>query len=249
MTDADRSPWAPWTLSEQTYADISGPDGRMFRLLVSKPQGPAPAEGWPCLVVLDGNRFFQAAAGAASTLAHRPAKTGVSPMATVGLVHLPQGGEIEDQRTLDFTTGPCSEAGWTRPQAGGKAFRTFLAETILPRLKSSLPIDPGRMALFGHSLAGLFVLETLETAPDLFARWISISPSLWWRTPEPKAASARLLVGCGEREQNRAMRDRIEDWVSQGPAGDRAVLYVAPRADHGSAPFALLPDALRWACA
>lgn len=35
-------------------------------------------------------------------------------------------------------------------------------------------------AIVGESLAGLFVVETLLTEPDLFDTYIAIDPSLWW---------------------------------------------------------------------
>ena len=47
-------------------------------------------------------------------------------------------------------------------------------------------------------------------------------------------------------ETRRNMRGRIEDWATSTP-GRQARFHLAPGADHGSAPFALLPDALRHA--
>ena len=35
-------------------------------------------------------------------------------------------------------------------------------------------------AIVGESLAGLFVVETLLSTPDLFDTYIAIDPSLWW---------------------------------------------------------------------
>ena len=112
-------------------------------------------------------------------------------------------------------------------------------------LSGAAPLNFGRATLFGHSLGGLFVLETLRADPALFARWIAVSPSLWWSTPSPMIATPDLLIGCGEAETGRDMRDRIAGWVAAKPDG--AVFKQAPNADHGSAPFALIPDILRHA--
>lgn len=35
-------------------------------------------------------------------------------------------------------------------------------------------------ATVGESLAGLFVVETLLTEPDMFDTYVAIDPSLWW---------------------------------------------------------------------
>ena len=51
------------------------------------------------------------------------------------------------------------------------------------------PLNLARATLFGHSLGGLFVLETLRADPTLFARWVAVSPSLWWSTPSPDIAT------------------------------------------------------------
>ncbi len=241
MTQVASSAWAPWSPQDCRVLAIKGPDGRAFDLLLSIPQGDAPAQGWPCLVALDGDRFFGALTGAAKALAHRPQKTGVAPMVVAALAHRAEGGE--GQRSRDFTSRPCPETSWSGPYGGGEAFRMFLLDQVLPRVKAAAPIDASRLSLLGHSLAGLFVLETLAAEPKAFARWISLSPSLWWHTPDPVIARADLLVGWGEAEAARDMSSRIAGWAAGGPA----VTRIAPGADHGSAPFALIPDALRHA--
>lgn len=240
MTEAV-SAWTPWTPQGCQVLALKGPDGCVFDLLVSVPEGDAPAQGWPCLVALDGDRFFGALSGAARALAHRPQKTGVTPMVVAAVAHRDDG---EGQRSRDFTSRPCPETSWSGPYGGGEAFRMFLLDQVLPRVKAAAPIDASRLALLGHSLAGLFVLETLEAEPKAFARWISLSPSLWWHAPEPAIAHADLLVGWGEAEAARDMASRIGRWTQ----GGQAVTRVAPGADHGSAPFALIPDVLRHAC-
>lgn len=241
MTEAASSAWIPWSPQDCRVLAIKGPDGRVFDLLLSVPQGDAPAQGWPCLVALDGDRFFGALSGAAKALAHRPRKTGVAPMVIAAVAHRAEGGD--EQRSRDFTSRPCPETSWSGPYGGGEAFRMFLLDQVLPRVKAAAPVDASRLALLGHSLAGLFVLETLAAEPQAFARWISLSPSLWWHTPEPAIASLDLLVGWGEAEAARDMASRIGRWTAGGPA----VTRIAPGADHGSAPFALIPDALRHA--
>jgi len=246
MTDAASTAWTPWSPSGRRIMAVDGPDGRTLDLMLYLPEGEAPEGGWPLLLALDGERFFGALSGAAAALAHRTGKTGVAPLAVAALAHRSSESVLEDQRTRDFTRRPCGEPGWTRPSRGGEVLHRLIADQVLPLLAQAAPVDLGKATLFGHSLAGLFVLETLEADPGLFACWVSISPSLWWSTPSPEIAGPSLLIGCGEAELARDMRDRIATWVKvRGEEG--AAYRLAPGADHGSAPFALIPDILRHA--
>lgn len=245
MTDADLSAWTPWTAPGCLSRCVDGPDGRVMDLLLAVPEGDAPSGGWPLLLALDGGRFFGALAGAAAALSQRTGKTGVAPLAVVALAHRPEGGAVEDQRVRDFTRAPRPSFQEAKAGGEGEAFQRWLAEALLPLLSAAAPVDTGRATLFGHSLGGLFVLETLETQPALFARWVAISPSLWWSTPSPDIAGPHVLIGCGEAETAREMRGRIAAWASAQTNG--AVFKQAPGADHGSAPFALIPDILRHA--
>lgn len=66
------------------------------------------------------------------------------------------------------------------PTAGGSAaFRRFLFDELLPSLRARYRSAP-TSAIVGESLAGLFVVETLLTEPDLFDVYVAVDPSLWW---------------------------------------------------------------------
>jgi predicted alpha/beta superfamily hydrolase len=245
MSPLAPSGWAAWTPPNCRARTLDGPDGRRFDLLLSSPDGASPEAGWPLMVVLDGERFFGAVAGAAASLSRRSQKTGVVPLVVVGVSHRADQGAVEDQRALDFTRFQCSQAEGARSGGGGERFGRFLAERVLLEVEQAVAIDRARASLFGHSLAGLFVLETMEAEPNGFRRWAAVSPSLWWRTPDAAFATPDLLVGCGEMETGRDMRGRIEAWVQHSVGGPS--FRLAPRADHGAAPFALIPDMLRHA--
>lgn len=245
MTDTAPSAWMPWTTPRWRARALVGSDGRTLDLMLALPQGEAPAGGWPLVLALDGDRFFAALAGTAAALSHRTEKTGVAPMAIAGLAHRSEEGVLQDQRALDFTRSACPEPTGPHQSGGGEAFHRLIADQVLPILAEGAPLNVERATLLGHSLGGLFVLETLEADPALFARWVAISPSLWWSTPSPEIATRDLLIGCGEAETSRDMRNRMSAWVAAKPDGAR--FKQVPAADHGSAPFALIPDVLRHA--
>lgn len=234
--------WSVWAPSGHECTVIDGPGDRPFDLMFYCPQGEAPEGGWPCLLVLDGGRYFSAFTAVAAALRGRPEKTGILPMAIAAIGHRAEGGAWNDQRRRDFPSGPSGEGALVGDEGQGAVFRQWLAETVLPQLAAK-GCDPHAISLFGHSLAGLFVLQALEHDATLFQRWVSISPSLWWATPEPRSGTGQLMMGCGEAETLRDMRGRISQWAASHP---EARFKLAPEADHGSAPFALLPAILRF---
>ena len=246
MDHAASTPWTPYQTPRQQMRRLLSAEGHAYDIVVATPDGPAPAQGFASILVLDGGRYFPAVAAGVRALSHRPQKTGVEPLVVIGVCHDEADGRLEDARARDFPSTPSPEPGPSRPEGQGDAFRRFLTEEVLSAAGHVAPLDPGRRTLFGHSLGGLFVIETREARPDLFARWISISPSLWWRTPDALIAGPEVLVGYGEAETRRDMRSRIEAWA-MAKADDRPRRSMAKGADHGSAPFALLPDALRHA--
>ncbi|MEO1337669.1 MAG: alpha/beta hydrolase-fold protein, partial [Myxococcota bacterium] len=58
-------------------------------------------------------------------------------------------------------------------------FRRFVKDEVMPWVNQRFRTS-GRTAVIGESLAGLFIVETLFSAPDLFDDYIAVSPSLWW---------------------------------------------------------------------
>jgi predicted alpha/beta superfamily hydrolase len=62
---------------------------------------------------------------------------------------------------------------------GSAAFRRFIREELMPAVKARYRTT-NETAIIGESLAGLFVMETLFQAPELFDTYIAIDPSVWW---------------------------------------------------------------------
>lgn len=86
---------------------------------------------------------------------------------------------VDRQRELLPPTG--SKAEMERyPTAGESAsFREWLATSVLPLVRDKYR-DDGRAFLAGESAAGHFVAETWALAPDMFAGYAALSPSLQW---------------------------------------------------------------------
>lgn len=90
------------------------------------------------------------------------------------------GIETKDRR--HELTGPVSDAELLKkyPTTGsGAKFRKFIRDEVKPFVERTYRIS-GYDAVIGESLAGLFILDTYLTEPDLFDGYGAISPSLWW---------------------------------------------------------------------
>jgi predicted alpha/beta superfamily hydrolase len=66
------------------------------------------------------------------------------------------------------------------PRVGeSAAFRRFMSTELFPAI-DSLYRTTNERSIVGESLAGLFIVETLLRAPDMFQHYIAFDPSLWW---------------------------------------------------------------------
>lgn len=97
----------------------------------------------------------------------------IKPMIIVGIEN------IERRRDLPGPTDVPDELK-AAPHAGGNAqFRNFIKDELMPQIRARYHTT-GETALIGESLAGLFVVDTLLAAPEMFDTFIAIDPSLWW---------------------------------------------------------------------
>jgi predicted alpha/beta superfamily hydrolase len=111
-------------------------------------------------------------------------------------------------------TGPSENALDKKeiPNLGGsKLFRQFIADELIPEIEQRYRTSKER-ALVGESLAGLFTLECLSHAPDLFQTYIAIDPSLWWNDEALTTQFAEKL-----RKQPRLAKNLY--FASAGQAG------------------------------
>lgn len=185
---ATASAAAPLAIGE-TFTLESRVLGEVRRINVYLPAGYAemPAMRVPVLYMPDGGlaEDFIHVAGLVQIGA---ANGTMRPMLLVGIENT--------QRRRDLT--PVTESERDRkiaPVVGGAAkFRQFLREELMPRVRERYRTTDER-AIVGESLAGLFVVDTLLSEPELFDTYIAIDPSLWWNDGKFLAAiPARLAT-------------------------------------------------------
>ncbi|MGC3987008.1 MAG: alpha/beta hydrolase-fold protein [Pseudorhodoferax sp.] len=224
-------------------------NGQTYRTSVWVPPGTPPPGGFPLVCVLDANALFGTFVELVRRSSRRPDATGIVPTAVVGIAH--DGDELfaEAQRRRDFTAGPpAGEEAAADGVGGAPAFLSFIADALLPALRAELPLDAARQTLFGHSLAGHFVLQALAARPQAFRTWAAVSPSIWWDEAGLRASLAAALPGQpGLRVfmAAGAWEDEVPPWQRRQPGYEQLVARRARRRMVGSAQ-ALAADLAAW---
>ncbi len=211
-------------LRQRDYSEMSmtSREDLEYRILISVPRGPAPAGGFPVFYVLDGDGFFNTAVEIA-----RMREWGrLTPSIIVGVAYPSRTFYDGPRRTMDFTPPGFVDETFDPAEVGGAdRFLAFLTGTLKPWIAGRYTVDPHRQILFGHSLAGMFTLHVLYTAPQSFDVYLAASPSLrlsdrlimreaatFATQPEAARRAVRALVTVGTLESSGSNREQIDDY-------------------------------------
>lgn len=218
---------------------MRAPSGEAYRVSLFVPECAPPGTGFPVFYVLDAEGCFGTFVDAVRRMGHRPDATGVVPSVIVGIAHADAGLYDVARRRIDFG-GPSpngEEHSGAVPGRGPDALIAFIEGMVKPAAEQAAPVDRARQALFGHSLAGYFVLRALLLRPEAFASYGAISPSIWWHAAplfegisrlDPETAP-RILIGVGEWE------GALPPWQQSGAVAAEAEKRRAERDMPGSA--------------
>lgn len=231
---------------QQDRADPAS--GHVWRLWLQRPALPAPPGGYPLLVLLDGNASFALGAQLARNAESRPAHVRPDPLIVAAIGHPGDGAFHPAWRLRDYTP-PAPGHPPAADRGGADALLGFIERELLPEARRLGPVDAGRTTLFGHSLGGLFVLHGLLQRPDLFARHVAASPSVWWnggqilhevdrfiaRHQGARPFHTRLELSMGEREAR-----------EQAPSAERAAVRSERQSLERTRSLAERLRALRW---
>jgi len=153
-------------------------------LYVSLPRDYASEQkSYPVVFLLDPDYSF---AIAHNVVQHFVDRRNMPPVILVGIGYEGQSQDIptyRQHRTRDYTPTHTLVGGYGRNlqkfSGGGTAFRDFLATKVIPLIESRYRTN-GERALVGHSYGRLFTTYVLLTRPELFDRYLAISPSYWY---------------------------------------------------------------------
>ncbi|MEO1628759.1 MAG: alpha/beta hydrolase-fold protein, partial [Bacteroidota bacterium] len=135
-------------------------------LLIHVPSSAGYGRRFPVLFVLDGEYHFESVVG----IMKYHSLSGLIPEMIV--VAIPN-----TDRFRDLTTSHIGDD--TNPSGGAGNFTKFLESELIPYIDKTYPTFPHR-TLFGHSLGGLVVVNTLLNHKHLFNNYLAIDPSLSW---------------------------------------------------------------------
>jgi len=139
---------------------------------------------YPVCYILDGRSYFEPFAGIVKYLS-------LYEMIPEMIVVAVESGD----RLKEFTYTKANEKTGDWPASGGaESFRKFLSDELIPYINASFRTQPFKI-LVGHSLAGLFAVETLSRHPNLFEATIALSPSLYWNQYEWLKDAEHFLDG------------------------------------------------------
>jgi predicted alpha/beta superfamily hydrolase len=181
-------------------------NGVAHRINIYTPEGYSKGTSrYPVLYLLDGgiSQDFHHISGLAQ-LGGTPWGP-LQPLIVVGIESVDRRNEL---------TPPTKDPALRRdyPTIGGSAaFRRFLLGQVKPFVEGRYRTTADT-ALMGESLAGHFVVETLLAQPDSFARYIAISPSLWWDN-QALANGAAIRLGASKPASPHSL------WLSLGNEG------------------------------
>ncbi|WP_071781074.1 alpha/beta hydrolase-fold protein [Adhaeribacter aquaticus] len=124
---------------------------------------------YPVLYVLDGESNFRSVA----VTVERLAQLGLCPpMIVVGIANTDRSRDLTPTAVANNTSG-------VHNSGGGEKFLSFIERELIPHIDSNHPTAPYKL-LWGHSLGGLMVMQTMAHNKDMFNGYIAIDAAIWW---------------------------------------------------------------------
>ena len=210
---ADSAAAEPYTLPNTQVRELrSTTNNAIYRLYIATPADYATSgKTYPVVYMLDADYSFALTRNVVQHFAER----GKLPEMILVAIGYPGGADDMEvyysNRKRDYTpprsplpVGLASGRPNTAPsedgrngQGGAEMFRTFIADQVVPFVEQHFPVSQDR-TFIGHSYGGLFGTYVLLTTPELFKRYVIVSPSLWFDNGsmlrlEPKEVSRRPI--------------------------------------------------------
>lgn len=228
------------------HSDETGSD---YHIYTVAPSTAESSEVLPCILFMDGDDQFSAAAEAYRGL--RKAKK-IPPLLLVGVGYGASYSKPANRRGRDYTPTQHSD----EPTSGGaNTFLSFLSVSLWPELQRRYRIDDSSRGIAGHSLGSLLVLHALWHEPPFFNRFLASSPSIWWddrsilhiaedRHRRNPILIGKLFLSVGEADSKSMTGDLtlLEQWLERAPFRGLIVrTELFQKRNH----FNVLPDAFR----
>lgn len=227
--------------------------GRDFHIYVALPDDYdlSGDRRYPAIYILDGGTLFPMLLGYYRYL--RFAEEAPESI-VVGISYGNDNFGDGNYRSTDYTAPATDRDYW----GGAATYQEMLESELLPLIENSYRADPGKRAIFGHSIGGQFVLFTALTKPGLFHGYIASNPALHRNLPfflqKPAARKtpgndSRLFVGSGSRDDPRFREPAVRwmnHWSEQTDTPWQLEAVTLGGHNHFSAPPAAFRGGLKW---
>ncbi len=141
---------------------------------------------YPVIYVLDGEEHFHGIVAMMENLGSlRVFQESI-------IVAIPNIDRIRDFTPRHITSGIFLDSVAAKSSGGGEKFTIFLQNELIPEIQARYPTAPYRM-LIGHSLGGLFVINTLLKHTESFNSYIAIDPALWYDNSKLSKEAENIL--------------------------------------------------------
>lgn len=234
-----------------------------YYLDIYYPDSQSVEEQLPVLYVLDGDAFALSIAEAVKLQIRNSPKTGVEPMIIVGICYHDQSPFSRERRFIDYTpkkkkTANPQDIRSQMPAGGGIEPFFKVISKIHQKISTEFSIDSQRVGLFGHSLGGLCVLESLLKVELAFLTdYLAVSPSLWWDQEAyfeklnlingKLLENRRVMISVGAKEGDMVpLAKRAASWFKVNHFVKESAFYLAEDENHMSVVFTTISRYLRW---
>lgn len=159
--------------------------GAKYELLIALPSDYRKTKKfYPVVYMLDADYSF---ALVRNIVQHFVEREDLPPMILVAIAY--PGASSSRQayrmnRTRDYTPVYAPDGGYgaeyQKVSGGAARFRAFFSRELTPYIERRYRALAADRTIIGHSYGGLFATYVLLTEPELFKRYIAVSPSLWY---------------------------------------------------------------------
>ena len=147
---------------------------RMLQILLPENYQSDLKSTYPVIYLLDGDYNFHGISGMLDLLANKG-----QLIPKVILVGLADKGAEKYRHYMTPNMTPNDSVSTVEKSGGGAdSFLAFLIKEVKPYIKQHYR-SSNHSTLVGHSMGGLFVVNSLLSAPEYFDNYVAISPSVW----------------------------------------------------------------------
>jgi predicted alpha/beta superfamily hydrolase len=237
-------------ISETIRSQVLGED-RVLNIYLPHGYSADTVAAYPVIFLLDGSadEDFIHVSGAVQ-FASYPWIQWMPQSVVVGIAN------VDRKRDFTFPTSIAKDKEQFPTTGGSAAFLRFLGDELIPFVEGNYRIGADRM-LIGQSLGGLFATEVLFKRPELFTRYLIVSPSLWWDggsllEQEPAFVGhadhipKTVFIAVGKEGKNMVRPAQALTRKVRKEKGIRVGYRYLPLFDHANILHRAVMDGFRW---